>query len=49
MNMDDFVSFVRQVFDMPEGQIILHDPRFIGNERKYLSLIIQEQNMLLLQ
>ena len=36
MNMDDFVSFVRQVFDMPEGQIILHDPRFIGNERKYL-------------
>ena len=36
MNMDDFVSFVRQVFDMPEGQIILQDPRFIGNERKYL-------------
>ena len=36
MNMDEFVSFVRQVFDMPEGQIILHDPRFIGNERIYL-------------
>ena len=34
--MDDFVDFVRRVFDTPEGQIILHDPRFIGNERKYL-------------
>ena len=57
MNMDDFVSFVRQVFDMPEGQIILHDPRFIGNERKYLIdamdsnfvSSVGEQNMLLLQ
>ena len=32
----DFTSFVRKVFDQPNGQVILHDPRFIGNERKYL-------------
>lgn len=32
----DFVDFVRKTFYEPEGQIILHDPRFIGNERKYL-------------
>ena len=35
-NYSDFVSFVRKTFDVAEGQIILHDPRFIGNERKYL-------------
>lgn len=32
----DFISFVRKNFDQPDGQIILHDPCFIGNERKYL-------------
>ena len=32
----DFTNFVRTIFDDPEGFIILHDPRFIGNERKYL-------------
>lgn len=36
MNNQDFVSFVRETFDDKEGFIILHDPRFIGNERKYL-------------
>ncbi|MCH3923893.1 MAG: LegC family aminotransferase [Bacteroidales bacterium] len=36
MNNADFVSFVRKTFDDKEGFIILHDPRFIGNERKYL-------------
>lgn len=36
MNYQDFVSFVRETFDDREGFIILHDPRFIGNERKYL-------------
>ncbi|MBR1769075.1 MAG: aminotransferase class I/II-fold pyridoxal phosphate-dependent enzyme, partial [Bacteroidales bacterium] len=36
MNYQEFVSFVRQVFDDKDGFIILHDPRFIGNERKYL-------------
>jgi len=32
----DFISFVRKIFDEPENMIILHDPRFCGNERKYL-------------
>lgn len=36
MNFQDFTDFVRATFDDPEGFIILHDPRFIGNERKYL-------------
>lgn len=36
MNYSDFVSFVRETFENKEGFIILHDPRFIGNERKYL-------------
>lgn len=36
MNCSDFVSFVRETFEDKEGFIILHDPRFIGNERKYL-------------
>lgn len=35
-NWSDFVSFVREIFEEPENMIILHDPRFIGNERKYL-------------
>ena len=30
------VSFIRMVFAEPENMIILHDPRFCGNERKYL-------------
>lgn len=36
MNYEHFVTFVRETFADPEGFIILHDPRFIGNERKYL-------------
>ena len=36
MNYTDFINFVRDVFHDKEGFIILHDPRFIGNERKYL-------------
>src|SRR5574344_1909498 len=36
MNYQDFVSFVRETFNDKEGFIILHDPRFIGNERKYI-------------
>ena len=35
-NWSDFISFVRETFEEPENMIILHDPRFIGNERKYL-------------
>ena len=36
MNKQKFIDFVRQEFHQPEGLIILHDPRFCGNERKYL-------------
>lgn len=31
-----FVSFVRQVYHKPTGVISLHEPRFRGNEKKYL-------------
>lgn len=30
------ISFIRKTFSEPEEFIPLHDPRFIGNERKYL-------------
>lgn len=36
MDFIEFTDFVREVFAQKEGMIILHDPRFIGNERKYL-------------
>lgn len=36
MEYSEFTDFVREVFAQKEGMIILHDPRFIGNERKYL-------------
>lgn len=36
MDFREFTDFVREVFAQKEGMIILHDPRFIGNERKYL-------------
>lgn len=32
----DIVGFIRQTFHMPEGFIPLHEPRFTGNERKYV-------------
>lgn len=32
----DFISFVRETFGERDNMIILHDPRFCGNERKYL-------------
>ena len=32
----DFLIFVREIFGERKNNIILHDPRFIGNERKYL-------------
>lgn len=34
--LKNIVAFVRKTFQEPQGNIILHDPRFIGNERKYL-------------
>ena len=36
MNYQDIVSFIRSEFHETDGMIILHDPRFCGNERKYL-------------
>ncbi len=36
MNYEEFNGFVRETFGEKEAFIILHDPRFVGNERKYL-------------
>lgn len=36
MNYEEIVSFIRSEFHESDGMIILHDPRFCGNERKYL-------------
>jgi perosamine synthetase len=33
----ELISFVRQVYNEPSAFIPLHEPRFIGNEKKYLS------------
>ena len=35
-NYSQITSFIRSTFSEPENMIILHDPRFCGNERKYL-------------
>ena len=32
-----FVEFIRSTYQQPEAFIPLHDPRFIGNEKKYLN------------
>ena len=32
----DTVEFIREIFKTPEAFIPLHEPRFIGNERKYI-------------
>lgn len=39
-SMDKFseiVSFIRKLYNRPEGFIALHEPLFIGNEKKYLN------------
>jgi perosamine synthetase len=33
---DTIVQFIRQYYNKPEGFIPLHEPRFIGNEKKYV-------------
>ena len=33
---DKVVSFIRNYYSVPEGFIPLHEPRFVGNERKYV-------------
>ncbi len=32
----EVVKFIRKVYKQPEGFIPLHEPRFVGNERKYV-------------
>lgn len=34
---DKVVSFIRKTYNKPEGFIALHEPVFIGNEKKYIS------------
>ena len=36
MDFSGIVDFIRSEFHETDGMIILHDPRFCGNERKYL-------------
>ena len=36
-NFKSFISFIRTTFQEPTELIPLHSPRFIGNEKKYLS------------
>jgi perosamine synthetase len=33
---DDIISFIRGKYDNKDGQVALHEPRFRGNERKYV-------------
>ncbi len=37
MLIDDFVNFVREAYNRPNGFIPLHEPVFNGNEKKYLN------------
>ena len=36
-NFSQIVDFIRQTFNEPSAFIPLHEPRFIGNEKKYLA------------
>ncbi len=36
MNFQTVVDRIRQIYNKPEGQIYLHEPVFLGNEKKYL-------------
>ena len=35
-NPDKLTTFIRSLYNEPEAFIPLHEPRFIGNEKKYL-------------
>lgn len=37
MKYQSFISFVRDIYNEPEKFIPLHEPRFVGNEKKYLN------------
>lgn len=36
-NYSEIVNFIRELYKQPEGFLSLHEPRFIGNEKKYLA------------
>jgi perosamine synthetase len=36
-NLNNFTDFIRSTFQEPTNFIPLHDPRFIGNEKKYMN------------
>lgn len=36
----DIVTFIREQFNTPESFIPLHEPRFVGNEKKYINQAI---------
>ena len=33
---DNIVSFIRELYNKPQGVLGLHEPLFIGNEKKYV-------------
>lgn len=35
--INDIIHFIRHTYNKPEGFIPLHEPRFMGNEKKYLN------------
>ena len=37
LSNEEIISFIRQTFKQPNGFIALHEPLFIGNEKKYLA------------
>ncbi|MBA4408516.1 MAG: aminotransferase DegT [Odoribacter sp.] len=38
---EQIASFIREKYNTPEGMIFLHEPRFNGNEKKYLTDCIE--------
>ena len=35
-NYQNFISFTRSLYKKPTGFLPLHEPRFLGNEKKYV-------------
>ena len=35
--LNDIIHFIRQKFNSPSGLIPLHEPRFTGNEKNYVT------------
>ncbi len=36
MNFSSTITFIRELYNQANGNIYLHEPRFVGNERKYV-------------